>query len=215
MTFEGLDWSLGTAAVTVHLEDLALHSVVGIDGSEEEITVGLYLVDPAADWVTISGTASNMTDTTHRVDMNASCGFTSHNDVGPDWSMRVEPGVDFTMRVVELDPITDEPPRVTSQDFINWVLIEHEAVTADTTVDIDFSTAVTPSSVSNSITMPTFRSDSPLMGTTYSYAITYAGRLAVGFPELCEPNTDVTAFDENPAECALLRSSTIHVRDTL
>jgi hypothetical protein len=195
VTFEELDWSLGTADVTVHKQDHIVHGVVGIDGSEEEIAVGLTLVDPSADWVTISGTAANMSDETHQLDMNTSCGVTSHQDVGPEWSMLVQPGVDFTLRAVEFQPGTDDPPRVTSQTFFSWVLLDHAAVTEDTTVDIDFAGSVTPVNVSNAIATPALRSDSPLMGTTFIYGLVHAGPVYVGFSEYAEPNSLGSAFD--------------------
>jgi hypothetical protein len=194
VTFEDLDWSLGTAAVTVHKEDHVLHSVVGIDGSETEIPVGLYLIDPTADWVTISGTASNMSDTAHSISMDTDNAYTHHQEVGPDWSMKVEPGVDFTLKAVEFD-VLDAPDRTIDQDLINWVLIEHAAITSDTTVDIDFSSTVPELTVSNSITMPSLRAESPLMGTTTLYGFFSAGELHVGFVAHSEPNTAGTAFD--------------------
>jgi hypothetical protein len=194
VTFEDLDWSLGTADVTAYKEDLALHSVVDLDGSEEEITVGLPPADVLHDTVTLSGTASNMADTSHKLEVSASNTLVNTIEEGPDWSLPVRSGVAFTLVGLEWIDLTD-PTFGYAQEMVAWTMIEHAAVTTDTTVSIDFSSTATPVNVSNSFSLPTFTPSSPFFGGTRAYGWVMTDGCPHGFIELTEPGSDGSSHD--------------------
>ncbi len=194
VTFEGLDWSAGTADVTVHEEGHLLRSMVQIDGSEEEVTVGLVPEDESDGFVEIHGRASNMSDADHQLAVYATSARTFTRDTGYFWSLMVEPGVDFTLVAAEHEPIT-RSLRSCSQQVHGWVVLDHAAVAEDTAVDIDFASPATPVNVSSSVAVPDVRAESPLAGSTSIYSVVNDEWLYVGFSEHTAPSTDGTAFD--------------------
>ncbi|HUT78715.1 MAG TPA: hypothetical protein VM285_13555, partial [Polyangia bacterium] len=78
VTFEGIDWSLGTAAATAHAEGYVLASVVDVEPS---VVGQLFSVDGAVallvnelttapETVSVSGTATGLLDTAHDLVVN-------------------------------------------------------------------------------------------------------------------------------------------------
>ena len=195
VTFEDVDWSLGTGDVTAYKEDLTLYSVVGLDGSVDTVTVGLWPADPTTGRVTLSGSAANMTDEGHWLGVYVSnvTGGTSV-EAGPDWSLLGEAGVAFTLVGLEFDDVTD-PTGGYAQDLLQWTMVEHAAVSSDTTVAVDFASTLTAVNVSNSITPPTVPPTSALFGSTKAYGWVETDGVMVGFIELTEPGSDGTSLD--------------------
>ncbi len=194
VTFEGLAWSAGTADVTVFKEAHLLRSLVQIDGSEDEVTVGLVPEDESDGLVRINGRASNMSDADHNLAVYATNARSFTRDIGYFWSLPVEPGVDFTLVAAEHETIT-RSARTFSQQVHGWVVLDHAAVTGDTAVDIDFASPATPVNVSNAVAMPDVRAGSPLAGATSIYSVVKDEWLYVGFSEHTAPSSDGTAFD--------------------
>jgi len=161
--FDGLDWSLGTASATAYGgENRGLGSVVGIDGSEEDVNVYVpsYLGAPT-DWIEISGTALNMDDPVGHSFEIIAVEFPSLSPFSPDWSLDVPPAVPFTLVAKEWDFVDLPSVRGMDRPVFGWIVSEQTAVTAPTTVDMDFAFPTASTTVSGTFSYPS-RLDSPL-----------------------------------------------------
>jgi hypothetical protein len=164
-TFDGFDWSAGTASVTAWHEGYGLASLVGLDGSVEEVTVELTNVDPwpRDGWVEVSGTVLNPPAGALAYNVFATVPSVWYGGAGPGYSLTVPPDTSFTLVATSSG---------TSQ---NWLLVDQDPVTAATTVDLDFATPAPFSSVTGSFPMPT-RTDSLLRRGTGQVNVQWSRR---------------------------------------
>ena len=171
-TFEGLDWAAGTAAATAWLDGYGLVSRVDIAEAEGEIAISLGLpLAYAPERVEVSGTASNMTDAArHSLLVSATADGESFwsSTPGPTWSIRVAPAVPFALVAVEFAQEPAPCVGCLSMPISGWVVQEHAAVTAPTTVDLDFASPAPTTGVTGSFQSVT-RGDSPLRTPDYGY----------------------------------------------
>jgi hypothetical protein len=194
VTFTGLDWSLGTADVTAYRDGYALYSRTDVTEGEE-VTLFLFELEPP-ELVTVSGTAAGMVDEGHFLAVSeVMFGGRYHQQIGADWSLLVPSGAAYTLVALEFS-MGDETvsTRGISQQFHRWLVSEQDAVTADATVDLDFSTStVTPSTASGSFDLPS-REDSPLRINTRPYvqvqSLLSGFTATFGFPTLIDVTED-------------------------
>jgi hypothetical protein len=160
--FEGIDWTAGTGAVTAWAEGYGLGSTLGLDGSDEEVGVILPVTDVSSDaCVNLSGTALNMADVGHYLSVGDLNTPDFASVLGPDWTLQVPPGVPLTLIALESSPRLLATPQAYETTIAGWTMAEHAAVTADTTVELDFADAAAPTTVEGSCAMPS-SADSPL-----------------------------------------------------
>jgi hypothetical protein len=135
VAFDGIDWSLGEAAVTASMDGHGMASRVGIVETDGAITLRIP-VQPV-ETVTLSGTVTNMTDESNSLISNYyGCGGTSYQGPGPDYSIEVPAGAPFAMDIFEYS--WEALPSGQGQEWtvqdVYWQ--EMDAITADTTNDI-------------------------------------------------------------------------------
>ncbi|MBN1772621.1 MAG: hypothetical protein JXB32_15230 [Deltaproteobacteria bacterium] len=164
--FDRLDWSAGTAAVTAGAENRGLASLVGLDGSEPEVTLVLpFLGDPREGWVELSVDAENFTHATSWFD----CGL----DLAPNepsyyihqateatlpQTLLAPPGVPLTVagaewRFEELPDGFVQPLRPFCREL--------EPIDGPGSVVVDLATLPAPDTAVGSFRLPA-RADSPL-----------------------------------------------------
>jgi hypothetical protein len=202
VNFTGLDWAAGTASVTAHSTGLGLASRVGVVEADGEVKLEVFaMAYPPADFVEITGNSLNMISETNDLGVTATVPSESLSDVGPAWTMHVQPGVAFTVVGLESHQLT--PPashRGIAQFFDQWTILEHAAVTAATTIDLDFDSTATPTPtlVNGSFSGPT-RSSSPLRndGTGYFYVTSRGSQFtaSLGWPTSIDVNPEWTGYN--------------------
>jgi len=155
VTFEGLDWSLGTAAITLYKEGYALGSRVGLEEQAEELKASLASLEafPPPDFVELSGTAT-MVDAAHDLVVSTTIPNEIFSQTGPDWTLPVMPGQDFTLVALESSIASGGTGREVDRTIHGWLMADHTAVTAPATIALDFTSPVTPSTVHGSFTLP-------------------------------------------------------------
>jgi hypothetical protein len=179
VTFEGLDWSLGTAATTLYKDGYALASRVGIEEQAEELKLSIYAMEevPPPEFVELSGTAT-MADPTHTLTVSATIPNEIFSLEGPAWTLPVMPGLEFTLIGVE-SSFNSTTGREIDRTIHGWLMADHAAVTAATTVALDFTTPAAATTVSGSFTLPS-RADSRLRTAGYGLVSVYSDNYYTG-----------------------------------
>jgi hypothetical protein len=156
VTFTGLDFALGKAAVTAYKAGSGLPptSQVGITAESGEIMLFLWAFDYEKPTVTISGTAQNLHAASDRLWVTATNSLGYSDGVGPAWSFGVYPDVPFTLVAVDYTAV-GVGSRGYTRTFHSWVALEHAAVTAATAVDLDLAPSATIKQVSGTMVLPT------------------------------------------------------------
>ena len=198
-TFTGLDFTLGTAAVTAHAPGFPLASVVGIKEQQEDVVVWLWTTNAPASTVHVSGTAANMASTSHYLLVESTNQTAISQLIGPAWGLDVAPGVPFTIMALEFGAGGQTVSRRgVSQTFYAWLVADHDAVTADTTIDLDLAQSFASKTAAGSFPLPT-RTGSRLLtvGHGYVYVTNLDTDFSVttGFSTLIDVNTGATGFD--------------------
>jgi hypothetical protein len=177
VTFDGIDWSQGTAAVTAYLQGYTLWSSVNLDESRlaqaslVDDAVPLYLMNTtptAPETVTVSGTATGLQDTAHLLVVNAAnveVATTQWAGAGNGtFSVSVPSGEPFTLQAVETDADQTLPSgQGYDMPIYQWMYQSFSAVTTDTSgVVLDFQAHLATTQTADiSVATPT-RADSPV-----------------------------------------------------
>jgi hypothetical protein len=199
VTFEELNWAAGTAGVTAYLAGYAMASRVGIVEADGEIELTLWVPGTPEEFVTVSGTALNMADETHDLQVTATVPHELYADVGPDWSIEMPTGMPFTLVGLESHNLPSEGREI-AQALDAWTILEHAAVTEDTTIDLDFDAPVTPTPTlcAGSFDLPP-RAESPLRAGGFGYfwvsSLESDFTVTLGLPTHIDINGDWTAFE--------------------
>ncbi|HZO15294.1 MAG TPA: carboxypeptidase-like regulatory domain-containing protein [Polyangiaceae bacterium] len=178
--FEDIDWDAGRASVTAHLPGHALASRLGVTEADGEVTLHVRSQKLANNLVKVSGSAVNMTDPAHYLEVSATVensNWWGDGPAGPDWSIWVPPNEPFTIVAREITygggaGSFDNP-------VYGWVTLDHPAVSSTTTkVELDFANPVAPETVSGSFDIALRRS-SPLRFDSFGfvYSATLGSRL--------------------------------------
>lgn len=114
VTFDGIDWSAGSAAVTGYLDGFVLNSRVNLDEQSVadldrvEDAVPLWLVDTTVptppETITVTGSVEGMLDTSHRVVVNVVGVLTGSEWSGTangTFSVEAPSGEPYTLQVLE------------------------------------------------------------------------------------------------------------------
>ncbi|MBW2456890.1 MAG: hypothetical protein JRI68_20410 [Deltaproteobacteria bacterium] len=210
VTFDGIDWSLGSASATAHLTDYALTSRVNLDETwlgvmelvNDAVPIGLgNLVEDTVETATVSGTFSGLQDTGHRMTISATGIMGGSLWEGPGtgtFVLTVPTGEAFVIQGIEATQATILP----SNQGLDWPIHQvahqnHVAITDDVTgVVLDFgANAMTTHTASASFTLPT-RADSPVRaGWPYTYICASNAYYCFGWPTHIDVSTDGNQVD--------------------
>jgi len=210
-TFEGLDLDAGVSFAVYADLDHVISSVgtltrtdfprlmaSGLINGGGELRMGLGLVEPP-ERVTLSGTATNMTDTSHLLQVWALApGATTSVMTGPAWSLKLPPTADpFRLFVYEwFQPVGTTSARGFELTTVKYVLQNQPAVSADTTVDIDLSaTGETPATFSGSFAIPSGGFFDEADGNLWIRTPPEQGSAIIGHMNRIDVNTAGTAFE--------------------
>jgi hypothetical protein len=181
-TFTGVDWSLGTAAVTAWAPGMRPWSYSGIGAQDTDLPTWLHPL-AAPPKATVSGTAQNLPDVSQgELDVSASNGLSSSTTSTSSFSLDVQTGVDFSLLGVAWVSSS-----MTGRDWTvtvgGWARVDHAAITADATIDLDFATPVTAVGFSGTLVLPTkaddrFRTRS--IGTGNVWTLESGGAFSLG-----------------------------------
>jgi hypothetical protein len=160
--FTGLDWTAGTADVTAWDEGYGLASIVGLDGTDAEVTLVLPNPnDPRADMVDLTVNFVNTSPDAQGcgaggIDIEWLTDF-----VPPDYSvvLSVQRGRTFDLAAANFS--WTALPTGFDQPWESILLREAGPFDADATIEVDFATAAAVTSVNGSFGLPA-RTESPL-----------------------------------------------------
>jgi hypothetical protein len=172
VVFEGIDRAGGASAVTAWSPGRALASRIGIAADVHEVTLPLFEHGEPSGMVDLSGAALHMDDEDgHCLLAWASVpGTRAWSDIGPGWSIRVLGGVPFLLVVGERTCSGPTPgAHEYAQTFFHWLVVEHDALTGPSVIDVDFDHAGTTRTVHGSFPVPA-RIDSELRTSGYGRA---------------------------------------------
>ncbi len=187
VTFTGVDWALGAASVVcVPQNAIGYLSFASADAPNGLLTLRAPAVTTAPAAVAVSGTALNPSETGSTYLVQATAGLESHQATNPSFEIAVESGVAFELFGLEFKVVNNPAPHGFGQDFLAWTSVSSTALTADATIDLDFSDPVVPLQAAGTIGLPT-ASDSPfLAASAYGYLfVTPVARyfdVLLGFP---------------------------------
>jgi hypothetical protein len=198
VTFEGLDFAYGTAAVTASKGGYQMVTHLGIGAGQGELDI---LLPGAATTVELSGTASGMADAGHLLLVEATaCGSGSAQELGAAYDLPVAAGAPFSVIATELTTATTASGQGVEQAFYRWFRADHEAIDGATTYDFAFAEEPLPwSSATGSFDL-SLRPESPLAGDRgYGYVqvadFADAWLTGIGWPTAIDIDADATAFD--------------------
>jgi hypothetical protein len=146
VTFDGFDWTAGTAAATSHMEGYLVNSLVGLDADTVD---QVYQMDGAVmlatgpeiepdtepETVSVSGTVTGFLDTAHDLVVNV-----VNTTFGGDWNgpsdgtftVDVPSGEPFVLQAVEwVDGPAPESGQGYTQEMFQWMQQSFDAVTED------------------------------------------------------------------------------------
>jgi hypothetical protein len=171
----------------------AAYVAENVDVESEPVELFVGEIDPT--FVTVSGTATNMVDEGHRLDITTHPVADNHRAVGPNWSVGVLPNKPFTLFAVEY--IWDGAlPQGGAQTFVAWDQVDSPGVSSDDTMALDFGGTTTTQTLSGSFAKPTNESLA-VGGEAYVRTTTYDHGLGafLGASTAIQVSQDDTAFD--------------------
>jgi hypothetical protein len=145
-TFSGVDWSLGSAAVTVYHPGYALKTEEGL-GPTASLSIAVYErgPDPFGPEITISGPITGAASPTDYAYVTASAPLgTSYVGVATDYSFQVSEGTPFSLIAVDVSQgdASVMPRYYSGGTFLQWRRYDEPAESADATIGIDFEAGV-------------------------------------------------------------------------
>jgi hypothetical protein len=187
VTFTGLDWSAGTAAVTAYLDDAHVMATrVGVTEADGEVPMPLDSLG-SPELVEVNVTAHNLQNPTNGYVMAAATvqgiqcqGSSAYAPVDPSCTLEVIPGQAFTI-VARAGDYLSCGARCLSEPIFSWATVDVPALTGPTDATLDFAAPATATTVAGAFAMPG-RADSPLRSDTscLSYTLSAAGGAYVG-----------------------------------
>lgn len=148
VTFPAWEGAPGNYIATAWADAAILHSR-RLPTTVDEIPI--YVVDPGAASVAISGTAE-LLDPSHWLTVSAQGALQPHQAQGADWRLEVPPGTPFKRVALEWADVT-QPAGVRGfeQDLLRWQVTDHAGVDAPETMDLDFATPAVPEAFSGTL----------------------------------------------------------------
>lgn len=180
--------------VTAYKSDYAIASWKGPMGMAK-IPLGMFRQTPlpSAASVVLSGTASGMTDTSHQLTVHSTAsGFSQ--EIGENFVFDTFSGRPFSLVGLEWWGCTPSCSRCICQTFFGWTRVDHEAVTEDTTVKLDFSQSLDPVTTTGTVELPT-RVGSPIRaGELYMMVSSFDANLTHGYSLTTDLSEDESSF---------------------
>ncbi len=151
------------------------------------------LTDP--ELVTVSGTAIGMENLNHQLMVNSTTYFDKSQKPGPSFDVDVPPARPFALLGLEFAVCASACLRCICQTFAHWTRMDHDAIDADTTVDLDFATTLEPKQTTGTIVLPD-DPESRMYTTAYPYVIvnSFEGAIQHGFSLSVAPSEDNASF---------------------
>jgi hypothetical protein len=145
--------------------------------------------------VTVSGTATGMTSTAHQLLVMSNAGSVSSKNAGPDFSLQVHHDRPFSLMGLEFSACASSCARCVCQTFHQWTRTNHEALTGDATVVLDFSVALEPIQTQGTIELPA-REDSRLRTMSFPYVqvLSFGSSLSHGYSLSMNLEPDENSF---------------------
>jgi hypothetical protein len=190
VTFADVDWSRGSAALTVFEHDHTMVSVVGLDqarvsargalqtravdptAAPRDYTFFLSRLGTGADRATLSGPLVNKQAAGHFVTLSASIDGSSFQSTGSTFSMDVAKQRPFSVIGLEWAPATPSTvsARGIEQQFFRWVRWDQPALADDAVATLDLATgeALAPVRAKGRLMIPKGRTG-PLGAQTKGY----------------------------------------------
>lgn len=203
--FAGLPWSEAGSLTGVPPASVerATYSWVGLTEADADAQLNadgdlprvFDQVNAAPERITISGTFTGFTDAGNLFNAYLNiAGGTLYNDVGPEYSFKVPAGVPFRMTGLEYNGTLT--PRAVDQDLIAVTLVDSEALTEDTVIDIDLSDPEPFIAVSGSIPLPP-AGHQLATGNPYYRNTSLESRFqeSFGYPETMVTSADATSYE--------------------
>lgn len=217
-----LDWSLGPVDVTVDpgesisSTERVLKSFLGVEEDSREMLLYVTSALNEPDFVRITGMATPrsfpkgelIVFSDNTPGMSTSRDSMVYQGHGSSFSLDVVPGSDLRLLAVEFEYTWLGNGRGEFlQPFSGWTVVEHEAVTQDTVIDIDLSDPEDPAVISGRFVIP--ESDALIEEGSWGYVNVLDGwpweeGCSVGFPSWMARTKDNSAY-EFTAEHAPIR----------
>jgi hypothetical protein len=151
VTFDGIDFDLGAATVTIWEEGHVLTAIANIGASGVEGPAYLLPIVPAPSLVMLGGTVAGMMDPAmHTVVVSSTTGGFYNGD--PTYTMDVPAGEAGTLVAFEFSAV--DVPRGFEATFHQATTAAFAAPAADATTDLDFAMSAMMSTVSGSLPTP-------------------------------------------------------------
>ena len=151
VTFDGIDFDLGAATVTIWQAGHVLTAVANIGAAGVEGPVHLLPIGSAPSLVMLSGTVSGVMDPTmHTVIVSSTTGGFYNGD--PTYTMEVPAGEAGTLIAFEFSAV--DVARGFEATFHQATTAGFPAPAGDTTIDLDFAMSTMLSTVSGSLPTP-------------------------------------------------------------
>lgn len=199
VTFTGLDFSIGKAAVTAYKAGSGLPptSQVGITADSGEVLLYLWAIDYSPTTVAVSGTALNQHAASDRLWVTSTNSWNGSEGVGAAWSMEALPGMSFSVFAVDYTAV-GAGARGFTRTWYSWVAVDHEAVNGATTMDIDLANPPSMKQATGTLVLPA-RAESVLrtksIGQVWALAWSLTGSGAVGGTSSSRVSTDGTRIE--------------------
>ena len=198
-TFDGLDWTMGPAAVTAWRDGFALASRLGVTAADGEVALDLPRPrDYRPRFGVLHGWAANMTDDRHILVVSATVPDSTFFYTGPEWWIELLPWTPFTLVAAEVDFASLPGPRSHGWTVFAWLLDERPGTTGWTEVGLDFSRPAAAAAAHGAFALPT-RRDSPLYrdaeGGVWVTSVASAQTACLGLDSRIELLPDAGGFD--------------------
>lgn len=151
VTFDGVLWSAGTAALTAYREGHRVHTIAGISEADGEQTLYLHRAKPPA-VITVSGMARNLPPGAASMGVGGSTYGNSYEGSAPAYQLAVQRDEPFTLVAFAANVFTS---------------VSHPGAPEDVTEDLDFSKPLAPQRVTATISLPATGAPAPPAGPRF------------------------------------------------
>jgi hypothetical protein len=163
VTFPDVDWKQGTAAVTGFATGHVMRSLMGITKADGQLTLYLIKYKTQPDMITVTGKATDMDAQKTSLKVGATTWGTPYYGLFASYAVKVEKGKPFSLYGVQRKT-TNVAPLVNNKN-LGFAKVDHIGATSDVTLDISFTTKVTPVTVTGTMEVPTAAGSKVAKGT--------------------------------------------------
>lgn len=208
VTFEGIDWSLGSGAVSAFRMEHSMRSIVNLDAAHfaqlDRIDGAVVLLLhphalPAIETVVVSGTVVGLVDPAHEIFVSVLRGSTGSGWTGPGNStfpITVPKDEPFTIQVFEFEFAAVRSGQGFDRTIYGMMHRDFAPISANTQVVLDFDVDEVPTFTADVwIDLPPRVESSIRHGTPYCYACGFDSLYCSGWPTHADISADRSRFD--------------------